>query len=233
MANEQRIVAYLRVSTREQGSTGLGIEAQRTAIETFATAEGFEIAEEFVEVVSGKGGDDVMERRPQLAAALNSAAKLARRDKVTVYVAVSKLDRLSRDVHFISGLMTHRVPFLVTELGTDVDPFMLHIFAALAEKERRLISQRTKAALAALKASGVVLGNPNLDKARAKAHAAAGAVADAFAANIRPVLDSLGHISAAAKAKALNDRGFKTARGEQWTSTQVLRVLRRTEGQKS
>ena len=89
-----------------------------------------------------------------VAAALELAEKTARRDKATVYVAVSKLDRLSRDVHFISGLMTHRVPFLVTELGADVDPFMLHIFAALAEKERRLISQRTKAALGALKASG-------------------------------------------------------------------------------
>jgi DNA invertase Pin-like site-specific DNA recombinase len=226
-----KIMAYLRVSTREQGKEGLGIEAQRTAVAAFAKAEGFEIAAEFVEVVSGRGGDDIMERRPQLAAALDAAAKLSRRDKTTVYVAVSKLDRLSRDVHFISGLMTHRVPFLVTELGTDVDPFMLHIFAALAEKERRLISQRTKAALEALKASGVKLGNPNLAEARAKAHEASGAAADAFAATVRPYLDSLGPMSSRAKADALNKLGLKTAQGKQWTSMQVLRVLRRTEPQ--
>ena len=225
-----KIVAYLRVSTREQGKEGLGIEAQRTAVAAFAKAESFEIAAEFVEVVSGRGGDDVMERRPQLAAALDAAAKLSRRDKTTVYVAVSKLDRLSRDVHFISGLMAHRVPFLVTELGADVDPFMLHIFAALAEKERRLISQRTKAALGALKASGVKLGNPNLAEARAKAHEASRAAADAFAATVRPYLDNLEQMSSRAKADALNKLGLKTARGEQWTSMQVLRVLRRTEG---
>jgi DNA invertase Pin-like site-specific DNA recombinase len=231
MAGEQKIVAYLRVSTHEQGKEGLGIEAQRTAISTFAKAESFEILAEFVEVVSGRGGDDVMERRPQLAAALELAEKTARRDKAAVYVAVSKLDRLSRDVHFISGLMTHRVPFLVTELGADVDPFMLHIFAALAEKERRLISQRTKAALGALKASGVKLGNPNLADARAVAHAAQGKLADTFAAEMRPILDSLGPMSSRAKADALNKLGLKTARGEQWTSMQVLRVLRRTEPQ--
>jgi DNA invertase Pin-like site-specific DNA recombinase len=224
-----KIIAYLRVSTREQGKEGLGIEAQRTAIAAFAKTEGLEILAEFAEVVSGRGGDDVMERRPQLAAALELAEKTARRDKAAVYVAVSKLDRLSRDVHFISGLMAHRVPFLVTELGADVDPFMLHIFAALAEKERRLISQRTRAALGALKASGVKLGNPNLAEARAAAHAAQGKLADAFAAKMRPTLDGLGDISATAKAKALNERGFKTARGEQWTSMQVLRVLRRTK----
>jgi DNA invertase Pin-like site-specific DNA recombinase len=81
-------------------------------------------------------------------------------------VAVAKLDRLSRDVHFISGLMAHRVPFVVAELGSDVDPFILQLFAALAEKERAMISTRTKAALAAAKARGVVLGGPNLSKAR-------------------------------------------------------------------
>jgi len=82
-------------------------------------------------------------------------------------MAVAKLDRLSRDVHFISGLMAQRVPFLVAELGADVDPFMIHIYAALAEKERALISQRTKAALAAAKARGVRLGNPSIAKAQA------------------------------------------------------------------
>jgi DNA invertase Pin-like site-specific DNA recombinase len=97
-----------------------------------------------------------LDRRPQLKAALAAARKLR------CHVAVAKLDRLSRDVHFISGLMAHKVPFLVAELGPDVDPFVLHLFAALAEKERALISTRTRQALAAAKVRGVTLGNPKL-----------------------------------------------------------------------
>jgi DNA invertase Pin-like site-specific DNA recombinase len=93
-------------------------------------------------------------------------------------VLVAKLDRLSRDVHFISGLMAHRVPFVVTELGADADPFMLHLYAGLAEKERSLISQRTRAALAAKKAQGVRLGNPRAGETIGRAHEAARAVAD-------------------------------------------------------
>jgi DNA invertase Pin-like site-specific DNA recombinase len=147
------IVAYLRVSTTQQGS-GLGIEAQREAIARFAAAEGFEITAEHVEIETGKG-EDALERRPKLNAAL-AEAKLRH-----CQVAVAKLDRLSRDVAFISSLMGKRVPFVVTELGRDVDPFMLHVSAALAEKERRLISDRTKAALAAAKARGVRLGSRN------------------------------------------------------------------------
>ena len=108
---------------------------------------------EYTEVETGKGAD-ALDRRPQLAAAL-SAARSAR-----CSVLVSKLDRLSRDVAFVSGLMAQRVPFIVAELGRDADPFMLHLYAALAEKERRLISDRTKAALAAKKAAGGKLGNP-------------------------------------------------------------------------
>ena len=113
------------------------------------------------EVETGKGAD-ALDRRPQLASALD----LARRHKCSIVVA--KLDRLSRDVAFISGLMAQRVPFVVAELGPAVDPFVLHIYAALAEKERALISQRTKAALAAAKARGVTLGNPRLEEARAR-----------------------------------------------------------------
>ena len=96
--------------------------------------------------------DATDDNRPQLGAALD----LARKEKAPIVVA--KLDRLSRDVHYISGLMKHRVPFIVAELGVDTDPFMLHLFAALAEKERAMISRRTKDALAAAKARGVLLG---------------------------------------------------------------------------
>lgn len=154
-------VAYTRVSTREQGRSGLGLEAQRAAIEAFAAREGVTVSGWFSEVESGKRVSDTLAERPQLSAAL--AASQAAGGPILV----SKLDRLSRDVHFISGLMAHKVPFLVAELGADVDPFMLHLFAALAEKERAMISQRTKAALAALKARGVKLGPKKANTAAA------------------------------------------------------------------
>jgi DNA invertase Pin-like site-specific DNA recombinase len=150
----KQAVAYTRVSTAEQGRSGLGLEAQRAAIEAFAAREQITILGWFSECQSGKRISDTLEERPQLRAALEAA------NAAKAPVLVSKLDRLSRDVHFISGLMAHKVPFLVAELGADVDPFMLHLFAALAEKERAMISQRTKAALAALKARGVKLGTP-------------------------------------------------------------------------
>ena len=146
----QCAIAYYRVSTQRQGRSGLGLDAQRNAIARFAAGDGLQILAEFTEVETGKGAD-ALDRRPQLAAAL----ALARQQKCPVLVA--KLDRLSRDVAFISGLMAQRVPFIVAELGADADPFMLHLYAALAEKERRLISERTKAALASRKTTGVKL----------------------------------------------------------------------------
>src|SRR4029077_16382480 len=150
-ASSPVFVSYLRVSTAKQGAKGLGIEAQRATVEAFAKAEGVPIAAEYVEVETGKG-HDALERRPQLAAALAHARKLK------APAVVAKLCRLGRDVHFISGLMVERVPFIVTELGVDTDPFMLHIYAALAQKERALISARTNAAFKAAKARGVKLG---------------------------------------------------------------------------
>lgn len=148
----QRAVAYYRVSTQRQGRSGLGIEAQRARVEQFVAGEGVELIAEYVEVETGKGAD-ALDRRPRLAEAL----AWARKERCPVIVA--KLDRLSRDVAFIAGLMAQRVPFIVAELGADADPFMLHLYAALAEKERRLISERTKAALDARKRSGTRLGN--------------------------------------------------------------------------
>ena len=175
------VVTYIRVSTSQQGRSGLGIEAQRQSLRQFAKAEGLELVREFVEVETGKGSD-ALDRRPQLKAALAAAKKLK------CHVAVAKLDRLSRDVHFISGLMAHRVPFVVAELGADVDPFVLHLFAALAEKERSLISTRTRQALAAAKERGVILGSPKLSKARESAVASIKANADQHAANILPII---------------------------------------------
>src|SRR4051794_11825635 len=147
----KQAVSYIRVSTAQQGRSGLGVEAQRAAIARFAEAEGFTIIGDHVEVETGKGAD-ALDRRPELAAALAEA----RRHKCPVVVA--KLDRLSRDVAFISGLMAQRIAFVVAELGADTDPFVLHLYAALAEKERAMISARTRDALAEKKAQGVRLG---------------------------------------------------------------------------
>src|SRR6266436_2219954 len=202
--NHQPLITYIRVSTSQQGRSGLGIEAQRVVLTHFAQAEGFEVAREFVEVETGKGVD-AMDRRPQLKAALAAARKQR------CHVAVAKLDRLSRDVHFISGLIAHKVPFLVAELGPDVDPFVLHLFAALAEKERALISARTRQALAAAKARGVTLGNPKLHVARRSAVSAV----KAGATTLRQI------------AEALNARGVATARGGQWHAKSVSNILER------
>src|ERR1044072_6833563 len=158
-------VAYLRVSTSKQGESGLGLDAQRAAVATFSHGQGAAIMAEYVEVETGKG-HDALDRRPQLAAALAHAKRL----KVPVIVA--KLCRLGRDVHFISGLMVNRVPFILTELGADVDPFMLHVYAALAEKERTLISERTRAALQVARIKGKRLGSPIAAQTAAKARAA-------------------------------------------------------------
>jgi DNA invertase Pin-like site-specific DNA recombinase len=218
------LIAYVRVSTSQQGRSGLGLEAQKEALARFAASEGFTLGRVFVEVETGKGAD-ALERRPQLAAALSEA----RRQRCAV--AVAKLDRLSRDVHFISGLMAHRVPFVVAELGADVDPFILHLFAALAEKERAMISTRTKAALAAAKTRGVVLGGPKLAKARKSAVASIKALADQHAANVLPVIREIRRAGATSLhqiADALNARGITTPRGGHWHASSVRNVLART-----
>jgi DNA invertase Pin-like site-specific DNA recombinase len=146
-------------------------------------------------------------------------------------VLVSKLDRLSRDVAFISGLMAQRVPFIVAELGADADPFMLHLYAALAEKERRLIAERTRAALAAKKAAGAVLGNgTNLTQAGTRGREALTSQADQFAANVLPIVLELrvsGRHGYGSIASALNKRGVRTARGGLWHVSTVRNVLAR------
>lgn len=222
-AKQKSLIGYVRVSTSQQGRSGLGIEAQKEALERFAASEGFTLGRVFVEVETGKGSD-ALDRRPQLAAALSEA----RRQRC--YVGVAKLDRLSRDVHFISGLMVHRVPFVVAELGADVDPFILHLFAALAQKERAMISSRTKAALAAAKARGVTLGSPELPKARKNAVVTIKALADQHAANVVPIIREIKRTGATSLhqiAEALNARGITTPRGGQWYASSVRNVLAR------
>lgn len=217
-------VAYLRVSTQRQGRSGLGVEAQRAAIGRFADAEGFDMMAEHVEIETGKGAD-ALDRRPVLAVALAEARRLR------YPVIVAKLDRLSRDVAFIAGLMAQRVPFIVAELGADADPFMLHLYAALAEKERALISERTIAALAAKRASGAQLGNrTNLGEAGARGRESGRIAADLHAANVLPVIETLratGVQSLAGIAEALNARGIRTARGGSWHKSTVANLLLR------
>jgi len=246
-------IAYFRVSTKRQGRSGLGIEAQREAVQRFAEAEGYTILGEFTEVETGKGSD-ALETRPQLATAIHQASQR------NCPVLVAKLDRLSRDVHFISGLMRHRTRFVVTELGPDADPFMLHLYAALAEKERTLISERTKAALAmkreglrqtkeAMEAAGrepvrilkdgrrapMRLGNPN-GAAHLKGYGNTAAIeavrsqATERATGLQTIIEGLrqeGITSANAMAKALNARHIATPRGGQWTARSVLNTLSR------
>ena len=223
----QRAVAYYRVSTQRQGRSGLGIDAQRTRVMQFVEAEGFELVGEHVEVETGKGAD-ALDRRPRLAEALT----MARKERCPVVVA--RLDRLSRDVAFISGLMAQRVPFIVAELGADADPFMLHLYAALAEKERTLISERTKAALAARKARGAPLGNRKAPAAAAaKGRKVSLDQAERFAQDVMATIRSIqrsGVTSLRGIARALHARGIRTARGGKWQVSNVRNVLARIAG---
>lgn len=209
-------VAYCRVSSREQGRSGLGLEAQKAAIKAFCERDGdLTIVAWFTEIESGKRVSDTLAKRPQLAAALNQAALL------NGPVVVSKLDRLSRDVHFVSGLMVHGVEFIACDLGRQSDPFMLHLFAALAEKERALISERTTAALKALKARGVRLGSGN-PKAGAEVLRARARERDA------PFLELIrGTHSLKQAADRLNAAGHRTSQGTLFKPSTVARMLKR------
>src|SRR5688572_5872845 len=217
-------IAYYRVSTQRQGRSGLGLEAQRTAVARFAETESITIAGEFTEVETGKGAD-ALDRRPQLAAAL----AMARQERWPVLGA--KLDRLSRGVAFIAGLMAQRGPFIVAELGADADPFMLHLYAALAEKERRQISERTRAALAARRNRGQPLGNPrSLSTAAQLGREASIAAADHFAENLRPLIESLNAArirDLRGMAAALNARGTRSPRGGSWHVSSVKNLIKR------
>jgi DNA invertase Pin-like site-specific DNA recombinase len=218
------IIAYIRVSTQKQGQSGLGLEGQKAAIERFCTAEGYAIVKIFTEIETAKGAD-ALERRPQLKSALRQASAYKSP------IVVAKLDRLSRDVAFISGLMAQGVPFIVTEIP-NADPFMLHIYAAVAEQERTKISERTKAALAAAKARGVKLGNPHGPKPftaviQQQGVAAVRQQADDRARQLSDIFAEYAEESANAAAKALNERGLPSGRGGKWTARSVINVRAR------
>jgi DNA invertase Pin-like site-specific DNA recombinase len=214
----KQALAYIRVSTAKQGRSGLGLEAQRDAIVRFAQAEGFELLAVHVEVETGKGADAI-ERRPILKTALDDARK------AKAQVIVAKLDRLSRDVAFVAGLMASRVPFIVAELGADADPFMLHLYAALAEKERALISQRTRDALTRAKAKGVELGKHGRNVLAPKNREAAQERATALRSVFTAKLDA--GKSLRTIAAELNAEGVPTPMGKEWHLTTVKRMVDR------
>jgi DNA invertase Pin-like site-specific DNA recombinase len=192
------IIAYYRVSTPRQGRSGLSLEAQRKAVTAYAASQKMTIADEFTEIETGKGAD-ALERRPVFAQALRKAKK------IKAPIVVAKLDRLSRDVAFISTLMARKVEFVTADDPTK-SPFMLHIKAAVAQEERRLISQRTREALAAAKSRGVALGNASLGQV----NKAAAAARDA---ELEPILRELAHLSSRDAAAELAKRGHAVSYG--------------------
>jgi DNA invertase Pin-like site-specific DNA recombinase len=217
------IISYLRVSTSQQERSGLGIEGQRTAVERFAASNGYEIIAEFVETETGKG-HDALDRRPVLAKAL-AAAK-----KVKCAVVVAKLDRLSRSVAFVSRLMSEKVAFIVAELGEHVDAFMLHVYVAVAQKEREMIAERTRSALAAKKAQGALLGNrKNLAEAQKLGAESNRDGADRFAEGVLPIVRPMHEQGRSLNAisRYLNTHGVRSARGGSWTAKSVANVLAR------
>jgi DNA invertase Pin-like site-specific DNA recombinase len=218
-----KFVAYYRVSTPKQGVSGLGLEAQRKAVLGYLDGGRWELVAEETEIESGKRND-----RPALAKAL----RLCRIQNATLIIA--KLDRLARNVAFISNLMESGVEFTAVDFP-QANRLTVHILAAVAEHEATMISARTKAALEAAKARGTVLGNPNRDIAR---HAHKGtqasirarqAKAGKLAADLAPEIEDIrrqGITSIAGIARALNQRGYHAPRGGAWQAVQVIRILK-------
>jgi DNA invertase Pin-like site-specific DNA recombinase len=231
-----KLVAYYRVSTEKQGASGLGLEAQRAAVEAYARAAGAPIESSFTEVESGKRSD-----RPKLAAAIAHA----RRGKAKLVIA--KLDRLARNVAFTSAIMEAGVEFVACDNPT-ANRLTIHILAAVAEDEARRISERTKAALAAAKARGQALGSARADhwqgrevarlEGARKGNEASAAVRRAKAlesvADLLPIMQERRATGAslAMVANELNAAGHRTQRGNDWTANGVKLALDRAAASK-
>jgi DNA invertase Pin-like site-specific DNA recombinase len=217
LAAMRQFIAYYRVSTDKQGRSGLGLEAQKEAVTRYLASRGADQGQpiaEYVEVESGKSHSN----RPQLLASLAQCKKLK------AILVIAKLDRLARNVHFISGLMETSVEFVATDMP-QADRFQLHIYAALAEQEALAISQRTKAALGAAKARGTVLGNPRWQESLAAARKAKGLVPVAPAIlNMMRKLRVEGQ-SLRAVADHLNQLGLRTPQGSTWYASTVRGAL--------
>lgn len=214
-----KFIAYYRVSTQKQGQSGLGLEAQREAVVSYLNGGNWELLGEYVEVESGKRSD-----RPQLAAAMEEC----RKQKATLVVA--EITRLGRNVHLISGLMKGKVDFICVNDPT-MTPFTVHIHAAVAEEYARQVSVKTREALAAAKARGVVLGKNGRKNGWKLAEANRDA-ANTRAKNLTRVIWEIrndGFTSIREIASELNSRNIPTARGGQWRENTVHRLLKRIE----
>lgn len=218
-------VSYLRVSTAKQGASGLGLEAQRAAVTDYLNGGRWEVIAEYVEVESGSNDD-----RPKLADAL------ARCRLHNATLVIAKLDRLSRDAHFLLGLQKAGVRFVAADMP-EANEMVVGIMAVVAQAERKMISARTKVALAAAKARGVKLGGnrgnlPTVgDRGRAASAAVRLARVGARVSDLQPILAEIratGAESLRDIAQGLNARGIPTARGGAWSAVQVKRVLDRT-----
>ena len=215
-------VSYLRVSTERQGRSGLGLEAQRKAVEDLLNGGRWKLINEVLEVESGKRDD-----RPKLAEAL----ALCRLHNAVLVIA--KLDRLSRDAHFLLGLQKAGVRFVAADMP-EANELVVGIMAVMAQAERQMISARTKAALAAAKARGERLGKPenlrNQEAGRDQGRAKRTLTARQRAADLRPIIVDVQRSGASSLrqiAAELNQRGIPTARGGTWSAVQVKRVLQR------
>lgn len=213
-------VAYYRVSTKRQGASGLGLEAQKRAVEELVEREGLDLVASFTEVESGTGKSV----RPQLDAAMNATKE---RDAILL---IAKLDRLARDVHFLSGLKRSGTRFKACDIP-EADNFTINILASVAEREAELVSERTKAALAAAKARGVQLGSPRGFAPGVQALGPSARKEQARSAYEGIVLDHIcvlreSGMSYRMIAERLNSKGVKTRMGKQWSGTQVQRVFK-------
>ena len=217
-----KFIAYYRVSTAKQGQSGLGLEAQQAAVTDYLSTNTGELVKEYTEIQSGSKNN-----RPELQAALRQC----RLTGATLLIA--KLDRLSRNRSFLMSVQDSSVKFVAVDMP-EANHFTVGLMACLADYERELISERTKAALKAAKARGVVLGNPRLDEVRntdtTAATIAKTAKANSRNAEILEIINEIkGSVSTALStrqlAKHLNDAGYKTARGGHWHATSVNRVL--------
>lgn len=221
MAHDQ-FVMYYRVSTQRQGASGLGLDAQRQAVAQYLSGRTRTVLAEFVEVESGKGAN-ALEKRPEL----RNALELCKRSGATLLIA--KLDRLARNVHFVSGLIETGVDFIAADMP-NANKVMIQMHAVMSEWERDQISERTKAALAAAKARGVVLGATGPSNLRRHIEERQEA-ARAFHDRLRPVLDGFlaQGLSRRAMVERLNDLGITAPRGGAWSLGQVQRLIEHTE----
>jgi DNA invertase Pin-like site-specific DNA recombinase len=209
-------VTYYRVSTQRQGQSGLGLDAQRSAVQNYLA--GKEIIAEFTEIESGRKND-----RPQLAQAL----AIAKKHKATLVIA--KLDRLARNVHFISGLLESGVQFTAVDMP-EADRTFLQMAAVFAEWEARKISERTKSALQAAKERGTKLGSPTPQNGSQAGLNAIQSRVNSYVMQMAPVLKEFVGMDLRSVAQILSQRGFKTPRGNtQWHPSQVGTLMRRVQ----